>query len=149
MHNAILLVEDNDQDEKLTLRALRKAGVVNPIDVVRDGQQALDYLFGSGTDDVQERELPIVMILDLGLPRVSGLDVLERVRHHQATHLMPVVILTSSDEDRDRLKSYQNGANAFARKPVDFADFAETVTRIGVFWALTNEPPSPAKMQGR
>jgi CheY-like chemotaxis protein len=142
MRDALLLVEDNDQDEKLTLRALRKAGVVNPIDVVRDGQQALDYLFGtriSGSGDAHE--LPIVMILDLGLPRVSGLDVLEKVRQHEATRLLPVVILTSSDEDRDRLKSYENGANAFARKPVDFAEFAETVTRIGVFWALTNEPP--------
>lgn len=143
MRDAILLVEDNDQDEKLTLRALRKAGVVNPIDVVRDGQQALDYLFGIGESaDGHAQEQPIVMILDLGLPRVSGLDVLEKVRQHETTRLLPVVILTSSDEDRDRLKSYENGANAFARKPVDFAEFAETVTRIGVFWALTNEPPS-------
>lgn len=142
MRDAILLVEDNDQDEKLTLRALRKAGVVNPIDVVRDGQQALDYLFETRVSDSGEaHELPIVIILDLGLPRVSGLDVLEKVRQYEATRLLPVVILTSSDEDRDRLKSYENGANAFARKPVDFAEFAETVTRIGVFWALTNEPP--------
>ena len=142
MRDVILLVEDNDQDEKLTLRALRKAGVVNPIDVVRDGQQALDYLFGTRISDSGDaHELPIVIILDLGLPRVSGLDVLEKVRQHEATRLLPVVILTSSDEDRDRLKSYENGANAFARKPVDFAEFAETVTRIGVFWALTNEPP--------
>jgi len=142
MSNNILLVEDNDQDEKLTVRALRKAGVVNPIQLARDGQQALDYLFGTGEYAGEGvPELPIVMILDLGLPRVSGLDVLERVRSHDTTRLMPVVILTSSDEERDRLKSYENGANAFVRKPVDFAEFAVTVTRIGVFWALTNEPP--------
>lgn len=142
MSNTILLVEDNDQDEKLTVRALRKSGVINPIQVARDGQQALDYLFGTGEFAIDGMpELPVVMILDLGLPRVSGLDVLARIREHDATRLMPVVILTSSDEERDRLKCYENGANAFVRKPVDFAEFAITVTRIGVFWALTNEPP--------
>ncbi|MBK7663741.1 MAG: response regulator [Sterolibacteriaceae bacterium] len=145
MNEYVLLVEDNDQDEKLTVRSLRKAGVVNPIEVVRDGQQALDYLFGTGEfARVGQPDVPIVMILDLGLPRVSGLDVLKRVRQHQATRLMPVVMLTSSDEEQDRLKSYQNGANAFVRKPVDFAEFAITVTRVGVFWALTNQPPPPA-----
>lgn len=144
MNEYVLLVEDNDQDEKLTVRSLRRAGVVNRIEVVRDGQQALDYLFGSGEFAGESQpDVPIVMILDLGLPRVSGLDVLERVRQHHATRLMPVVILTSSDEERDRLKSYENGANAFARKPVDFGEFATTVTRIGLFWALTNQPPPP------
>lgn len=142
MNNTLLLVEDNDQDEKLTLRALRKAGVVNPILVLRDGQQALDHLFGEGACAGQSPpEPPVVVILDLSLPRVSGLEVLERIRAHPRTQLLPVVILTSSDEERDRLKSYENGANAFVRKPVDFAQFAQTVVRIGVFWALTNEPP--------
>lgn len=144
MNEYVLLVEDNDQDEKLTVRSLRKAGVVNRIEVVRDGQQALDYLFGTGEFARESQpDVPMVMILDLGLPRVSGLDVLVRVRQHEATRLMPVVMLTSSDEEQDRLKSYQNGANAFVRKPVDFAEFAVTVTRIGVFWAMTNQPPPP------
>lgn len=144
MNDYVLLVEDNDQDEKLTLRSLRKAGVVNRIEVVRDGQQALDYLFGTGEFARQRQpDVPMAMILDLGLPRVSGLDVLRRVRQHEATRLMPVVMLTSSDDDQDRLKSYQNGANAFVRKPVDFAEFAVAVTRIGVFWAMTNQPPPP------
>lgn len=142
MTDTVLLVEDNDQDEKLTLRALRKAGVANHIEVVRDGQQALDYLFGSGEFAAKGApDLPVVMILDLGLPRVSGLEVLERLRQAAATRLLPVVILTSSDEERDRLKSYQNGANAFVCKPVDFAEFAEVVARIGIFWAMTNQPP--------
>lgn len=145
MKNAktILLVEDNPQDEMLTLRALRHANLANRVDVARDGQQALDYLFGegefAGSEDIV---LPTVMLLDIGLPRLSGLEVLERLRADPRTELLPVVILTSSDEDRDRLKSYQHGANSFVRKPVDFAEFAETVARLGVYWLATNEPPS-------
>lgn len=138
----ILLVEDNPQDEMLTLRALRKANLVNRIDVARDGQQALDYLFREG--GFAERDgpdLPTVVILDIGLPRLSGLEVLERLRADPRTVMLPVVMLTSSDEERDRLKSYQQGANSFVRKPVDFADFAETVARLGVYWVATNEPP--------
>ena len=138
----ILLVEDNPQDEMLILRALRKANVVNRVDVARDGQQALDYLFReedyAGLAGV---ELPTVILLDIGLPRISGLDVLERLRADERTSLLPVVILTSSDEERDRLKSYENGANSFVRKPVEFAEFAETVARLGVYWLVTNEPP--------
>lgn len=138
----ILLVEDNPQDEMLTLRALRRSNLVNRIDVVRDGQQALDYLFREG--EFKERDdpdLPTVVLLDIGLPRLSGLEVLERLRDNPHTALLPVVILTSSDEERDRLKSYEIGANSFVRKPVEFSEFAETVVRLGVYWLATNEPP--------
>lgn len=138
----ILLVEDNPQDEMLTLRALHRANLANRVDVARDGRQALDYLFREG--EFAEREgpaLPTVVILDIGLPRLSGLEVLEQLRADARTALLPVVILTSSDEERDRLKSYENGANSFVRKPVDFAEFAETVARLGVYWLATNEPP--------
>lgn len=141
----ILLVEDNPQDEMLTLRAFSKANVANEIDVVRDGQQALDYLFREG--EFAQRsgpELPSVMVLDIGLPRLSGLEVLERLRADPRTKLLPVVILTSSDDERDRLRSYLNGANSFVRKPVDFGEFAETVARLGIYWLATNEPPPPA-----
>lgn len=138
----ILLVEDNRQDEMLILRALRKVNIANRIDVVRDGQQALDYLFREG--EFAEREgtdLPSVVLLDIGLPRLSGLEVLERLRADQRTNLLPVVILTSSDEERDRLHSYENGANSFVRKPLDFSEFAETVARLGIYWLATNLPP--------
>jgi CheY-like chemotaxis protein len=140
----ILLVEDNAQDEMLALRALRKANVANRVDVVRDGQQALDYLFRCG--DYADRdgpELPTVVLLDIGLPRLTGLEVLQRLRADERTKLLPVVILTSSDEDADRLASYENGANSFVRKPLAFAEFAETVARLGVYWLATNEPLSP------
>lgn len=139
---AILLVEDNPQDEMLTLRALQRVNLANRIDVVRDGQQALDYLFQTG--DYTNRPgpaLPAVVLLDIGLPRLSGLEVLERLRADSRTELLPVVILTSSDDERDRLQGYQNGCNSFVLKPVDFTDFAETVARLGVFWLAVNEPP--------
>ncbi|MDR3395200.1 MAG: response regulator [Parasulfuritortus sp.] len=136
------MVEDNPQDEMLVLRALRKANVSNRLDVARDGQQALDYLFREGEfANMAGTELPAVILLDIGLPRLSGLEVLERLRADARTELLPVVILTSSDEERDRLKSYENGANSFVRKPVDFAEFAETVARLGLYWLVTNEPP--------
>jgi len=138
-----LLVEDNPQDEILTLRALRKANLANRIDVARDGQQALDYLFREG--DFAEREgpdMPTVMLLDIGLPRLSGLEVLKRLRADTRTAQLPVVILTSSDEEQDRLKSYENGCNSFVRKPVDFSKFAETVAQLGLYWLAVNEPPA-------
>ena len=139
---SLLLVEDNPQDEMLILRALRKANVANQVNVVRDGQQALDYLFGAGEFAQRaDAELPIVVLLDINLPRVSGLEVLARLREDPRTKLMPVVILTSSDEDRDRLRSYENGANSFVRKPVDFHAFAESVSRLGVYWVAINLPP--------
>ncbi len=143
-HRSILLVEDNPQDEMLTLRALRKVNLSNQVVVVRDGQQALDYLGGEGEfADQRAMPLPAVVLLDLNLPRVGGLQVLQRLRSMTRTRLLPVVILTSSDEDRDRLRSYENGANSFVRKPLDFGEFAETVARLGVYWLATNEPPLP------
>ncbi|OHC62867.1 MAG: two-component system response regulator [Rhodocyclales bacterium RIFCSPLOWO2_02_FULL_63_24] len=142
---SILLVEDNHQDEMLILRVLKKINLANVVDVARDGQQAVDYLFGEG--EFAHRagaDLPAAVLLDIGLPRLSGLEVLARVRAHPRTRVLPVVILTSSDEEKDRLKSYQSGANSFVRKPLDFAEFAETVARLGVYWLATNEPP-PAR----
>jgi len=139
---SILLVEDNPQDEILILRALRCANLANPVDVARDGQQALDYLFRQGEYVNREgANLPTVVLLDIGLPRLSGLEVLERIRADVRTKLLPVVMLTSSDEERDRLKSYESGANSFVRKPMDFGEFAETVARLGVYWLATNESP--------
>jgi CheY-like chemotaxis protein len=140
--NRILLVEDNDADEALTLRALSRVNLANEVDVARDGQQALDYLFAQGPYAHRAGEpLPAVVLLDVNLPRLNGLEVLQRLRADPRTALLPVVILTSSDEERDRLASYQNGANSFVRKPVDFAEFSETVARLGLYWVLTNVPP--------
>jgi hypothetical protein len=139
---SILLVEDNAQDEMLILRTLRKVNLANDVDVARDGQQALDYLFCTGEYSGRVGAgLPTVVLLDIGLPRLSGLEVLERLRADPRTRLQPVVILTSSDEERDRLRSYESGANSFVRKPLDFAEFAETVARLGVYWLATNESP--------
>ena len=141
-HRGILLVEDNAQDELLTLRSLRKVNLANAVTVVRDGQQALDFLFREGEfGGLPEGALPAVVMLDLGLPRVGGLDVLARLRADERTRLLPIVILTSSDEEQDRLRSYLGGANSFVRKPVDFAEFAETVARLGVYWMAVNEAP--------
>ena len=139
---SILLVEDNAQDELLTLRSLRKVNLANAVTVVRDGQQALDYLFREGEFAHRpDGPLPAVVMLDLGLPRVGGLEVLARLRADERTRLLPIVILTSSDEEQDRLRSYLGGANSFVRKPVDFAEFAETVARLGVYWMAVNESP--------
>lgn len=143
---SILLVEDTRQDEMLILRTLRKINLANAVDVVRDGQQALDYLFCSGEFAARASAgmpaaLPAVVLLDIGLPRLSGLEVLERLRADARTRLLPVVILTSSDEDADRLRSYEHGANSFVRKPLDFAEFAHTVAQLGIYWLATNEPP--------
>jgi len=140
--NVILLVEDNPQDELLILRALKKANLANRIDVVRDGQQAVDYLFNQGAfQQPGAPEPPVVVLLDISLPRLSGLEVLRIIRADERTKLQPVVILTSSDEEQDRLRSYQNGANSFVRKPLDFTEFVETVSRLGVYWVAINEPP--------
>ena len=142
LNKSILLVEDNSQDEKLILRALGKVNLANRVDVVRDGQQALDYLFQEGEfAGLGGNELPTVILLDISLPRVSGLDVLKRLRSDPRTRLQPVVILTSSDEERDRLASYEDGANSFVRKPLDFLEFAETVARLGIYWLAVNKPP--------
>ncbi|BDU78200.1 response regulator [Mesoterricola sediminis] len=138
----ILLVEDNPQDERLTLRSLAKAHLANAVQVVRDGQQALDFLFREGEFAGRPgTDQPAVVLLDLGLPKVSGLEVLERLRSDARTRLIPIVILTSSDEEQDRLQSYRMGANSFVRKPVDFAAFADAVARLGLYWMALNEPP--------
>jgi len=138
----ILLVEDNQQDEMLIVRALKKVNLANQVDVARDGQQALDYIFREGEFATRAgTELPAVVLLDIKLPRVNGLDVLKKLRADPRTRLLPVTILTSSDEERDRLQSYDNGANSFVRKPLDFSEFAETVARMGVYWLAVNKPP--------
>ena len=139
----LLLVEDNPQDEMLILRVLRRNNLANEITVVRDGQQAVDYLFREGEFAHRDSpKLPAIMLLDIGLPRLSGLEVLKRLRADARTHLLPVVIFTSSDEDRDRWQSYQNGANSFVRKPLAFGEFSETVASLGVYWLTINEPPA-------
>ncbi len=138
----MLLVEDDPQDEMLILRALKKAHVANTIDVARDGRQALDYLFREGEfAGLADRELPTVVILDINLPRISGLDVLKKIRDDERTKTIPVVILTSSDEEEDRLRSYANGANSFVRKPLEFNEFADKVGSLGIYWLAINEPP--------
>lgn len=140
-YKTILLVEDNPQDEMLALRALSKVNLLNQVDVVRDGQQAIDYLFQQGEfADLAGHPLPAVVLLDLGLPRLSGLDVLERLRAEPRTQFLPVAVLTSSDEERDRVQSYMNGANSFVRKPLDFAEFVAAVQQVGVYWLALNEP---------
>jgi CheY-like chemotaxis protein len=142
---SILLVEDNQTDELLILRALKTVNLANRVDVVRDGQQALDYLFREGEFAGRDGSLPSVVLLDISMPRLSGLDVLQRLRADKRTAALPVVILTSSDEERDRLASYERGANSFVRKPLKFSEFAETVSRLGVYWVATNEAPEWAR----
>jgi len=140
--STILLVEDDPDDEALTLRALRRAGIRHAIVVVRDGVEALDYLFGTG--DYPGRDLdamPHVVMLDLKLPRLDGLEVLRRIRANERTRLLPVVILTSSDEERDRLSGYRYGANSYVRKPVDYDQFADAIRQLGLYWLLLNRPP--------
>ncbi len=138
----ILLVEDNQQDEMLTLRALKKVNLANHVDVARDGQQAIDYLFREGEfANRKGMDLPTVVLLDVNLPRINGLEVLERLRADPRTRLLPIVLLTSSDEERDRLRGYHNGAKSFVRKPLDFSELVETVSRLGVYWLAVNTPP--------
>jgi CheY-like chemotaxis protein len=142
--NEILLVEDNPDDVELTLRAFRKSNVANEIVVARDGVEALDYLFGTGTHaDRAGAPLPQMVLLDLKLPRIDGLQVLERVRANPRTKLLPVVILTSSTEERDLAVGYGLGANSYIRKPVDFQAFVEAVHQLGLYWLLLNHPPPP------
>ena len=133
----IVLVEDNPDDEALTLRAFEKSNIRNKVVVLRDGAEALAYLFPDNGDGAPR---PALILLDLNLPKVGGLEVLRKMRADERTHLIPVVILTSSKLEEDILDSYRNGANAYVRKPVNFADFAEAVRALGVFWMLLNEP---------
>jgi len=138
----ILLVEDNPDDEALTLRALNKSKIANKIVVVRDGVEALEYLFCTGAyADRDPLELPQVTLLDLKLPKVDGLEVLRRIRSEARTKMLPVVILTSSKEEQDIINAYSIGVNSYIRKPVDFNQFVEAIGRLGLYWLVLNEPP--------
>jgi CheY-like chemotaxis protein len=141
----ILLVEDNPDDEALTLRALHKNRVSNPVIIVHDGVEALEFLFGEGIYAGRNTaELPAVILLDLKLPRLDGLEVLRRLRKDERTSVIPVVVLTTSNEDKDIIHSYALGANSYVRKPVDFDQFTEAVGKLGMYWLLVNEPPAAA-----
>ena len=140
----ILLVEDNPDHEALTLRALKKSNLLNTIVVVRDGQEALDVLFATGPYQGQEPATPALILLDLKLPKVDGLEVLKRLKADERTRLVPVVILTSSKEEHDLIQGYASGANSYIRKPVDFNQFAESVRHLGLYWLVLNEPPPAA-----
>ena len=145
MNKVILLVEDNASDEKLTLLAFRNCGVANTIVVVRDGAAALERLgLAAAQHAAVAAELPALVLLDLKLPKVDGLEVLRRVRAHERTRLLPVIVLTASREEEDVLRSYQLGANAYVRKPVEFSEFATSAKTLGLFWLLLNEAP-PAR----
>jgi two-component system response regulator len=137
----ILLVEDNPSDEALTLRALKKNNIGNEVVVMRDGAEALDYLLARRSDPANARALPQLILLDLNLPKIDGLEVLRRVRADERTKLLPVVILTSSGEEQDIVRGYGLGANGYVRKPVDFVQFAEAVRQLGLFWLIINQPP--------
>lgn len=141
----LLLVEDNPRDEELTLRALKKGKILNPLVVARDGVEALDYLFGKGIYEGRDpRELPQVVLLDLKLPKVDGLEVLRSLREHELTRMLPVVVLTSSLEEQDIIRSYGLGANSYVRKPVDFVQFIDAVRQLGLYWFILNQsPPAP------
>jgi two-component system response regulator len=141
----ILLVEDNPDDEELTLRALRQAKIANQVTVARDGSEAIDFVFGKGSHAGRDlSRMPAVILLDLKLPKLSGLDVLKRLRADPRTKLIPVVVLTSSSEDEDMLRSYELGANSYVRKPVEFGAFANAVTQLGMYWMLLNQAPPRA-----
>ncbi len=131
----ILLVEDDPDHELLAIRALKKANIANNIHVARDGSEAVDALFGP------EPVKPQVILLDLKLPKIDGLEVLRRIREHETTRMLPVVVLTSSDEERDIIRSYQLGVNSYIRKPVNFTDFAEATRQLGMYWLVLNECP--------
>lgn len=138
----ILLVEDSADDEALTLRALSRNKIGNEVIVARDGEEALEWLFATGRHaDRDHRQQPALVLLDLKLPKIDGLEVLRRIRERTETRLVPVVILTSSREEQDRLRGYLNGANSYIRKPIDFAHFVEAVRQVGLYWLVLNEPP--------
>jgi two-component system response regulator len=138
----ILLVEDNEDDIELTLRAFARCKVANEIDVVRDGEEALEYLHARGRYAGRDAsQLPEVVLLDLKLPKIDGLEALRRMRADERTRLLPVVIVTSSKEERDVVTSYDLGANSFVRKPVDFSQFVEAANHLGLYWLVLNEPP--------
>jgi two-component system, response regulator len=142
----ILLVEDNPDDEALTLRALRKNNIHNEVVAVHDGVEALDFIFGTGSYAGRDLSImPQVILLDLKLPRVDGLEVLRKLRSDERTRLLPTVILTSSNEEEDRITGYGLGANSYVRKPVDFNQFIEAVRQLGLYWLILNEPAPVAR----
>jgi len=142
----ILLVEDNPDDELLTLRALQKSNILNDVIVARDGVEAIDYLFGTGSYAGRDPSIvPEVVLLDLKLPKMDGLEVLRRLRADDRTVLLPVVVLTSSDEEQDIVASYRLGANSYIRKPVNFSQFTEAVQQLGLYWLVLNQNTSPRK----
>jgi len=137
----ILLIEDNPDDEALTLRALEKNNIKNEVVVARDGAEALDYLFGTGSYAGRDLTvMPQVTLLDLKLPKIDGLEVLRQLRANELTRLLPVVILTSSNEEQDRVNGYGLGANSYVRKPIDFGQFMDAVRELGLYWLILNEP---------
>jgi CheY-like chemotaxis protein len=141
-NKVILLAEDNPDDVKLTLRALKKSNILNEVIVAGDGVEALDYLFGTGKFAGRDAGvLPQVVLLDLKMPKIDGLEVLHRIRADKRTKVLPVVVLTTSSEDKDRIESYKLGANSYIRKPVDFNQFAEAVRQLGLYWLVLNEGP--------
>ena len=143
VERTILLVEDNPNDEALALRALKKCGVSHRVIVVRDGRECLDYLFREGSHQARrETDVPCVVLLDLNLPKIGGLDVLRAVRADPLTNLLPVVILTSSSEDRDLLAGYQFGTNSYVVKPIDFTHFSDTLGQVADYWLKLNKYPS-------
>ena len=145
----ILLVEDNPDDEALTLRAFKKNNILNQIVVCRDGAEAVDFLFAQGAyADRVDEPLPQLVLLDLKLPKLDGTEVLRRIRANERTRLLPVVVLTSSKEDRDIIDSYQLGANSYVRKPVDFTEFLSAVRSLGLFWLVLNVPPPMPQRRG-
>jgi len=145
-NGSILLVEDNPDDVDLTLRAFRQNNILNNVVVARDGAEALDYLLGTGMYEGRNtNDVPVLIMLDLKLPRIDGLDVLKHIRANKTTQLLPVVILTSSTEEQDIIRGYALGANSYIRKPVDFVKFIEALNLLGFYWLILNEPPPRPK----
>jgi CheY-like chemotaxis protein len=142
LNKIIMLLEDNPDDEALTRRALRKNNIQNEVVVARDGVEALDYLFGAGVYAGRDTRIkPLVILLDLKLPKIDGLEVLRRLRNDERTRFIPVVVLTSSKEEQDLINSYSFGCNSYIRKPVDFVQFVEAVRQLGLYWLVLNEVP--------